>query len=767
MLIRLDLAIQTLRKLGRTPSKRAVTGPRDLWQAAFDGLDPKHKLWLSQEKDTPLEVIQDVIDETEKKYKEYKKKQLTIRRRDGGEVKIREVAQNILASALNAQEIITAVVAFDPTGHGAEDREILDWLFRSDFSNAQNNAQDHRSPGTGDWFLKSEDYGEWKACSGSIFWLHGVDALYECPEPADRRERSLLLSLLTEFQREHSKKIHILVTGRPEPDIIEKLEGHPALDLEERQGSDISAFVELKVGALDARIAPKKVKTQIIDELLQNEMRRFRWADFQIKRLEECRTKSGILEALRTMPETLEEIYLSVIEKINSRPSDVKFAESLLSWLSFCARPLALEEVAEAAGLEVPEDVIRICTTSLVTFRHSDNEIRLAHFSVKEFLVAVKHTGQWFQLSSLSCHAMIAEYTLQLLLQQTVRLPQKQVYQVKEGLFLLHYAARHWHEHFKASAATLPTPEPRKMADELFRQPTIYQNWRRLYAGIKDSIITAPLSVASGLGLIHIVNGLLEEGADPMKGFPNFPTYQWAEGRDPNQNALWNASWNGHLDIVHLMLTNLKTCMCSDMAVDIFNIVKHHSLSSKTLEDIVDTLSVSGVIYTGAEDQGVQIDEKMVTAVARNETCGLKLMAILLDKFEETRVAVVPVTEKVLEDALKNRGCGFDIMQLLLERRTADVQIYPQMKRIMACPLEADSRTIELLLEARHADIDLDEQFIAEFAQYANDTQIRILLRKLNVDTFLTEGFCWEQFRIRWVLVQCVKFFVDEKTGPH
>ncbi|KAJ5725235.1 uncharacterized protein N7483_006592 [Penicillium malachiteum] len=100
------------------PSNHAVAGPKDLWQVAFDGLDSKQKLWLSQDRQTPLGAIQEVINETEKKYTEYKKKQLTICRRDGGEIQVRKFAQNILESALNVQEIVKAIATFDPTGHG-------------------------------------------------------------------------------------------------------------------------------------------------------------------------------------------------------------------------------------------------------------------------------------------------------------------------------------------------------------------------------------------------------------------------------------------------------------------------------------------------------------------------------------------------------------------------------------------------------------------------------------------------------------------------
>ena len=109
------------------------------------------------------------------------------------------------------------------------------------------------------------------AYKGDVFLI--LDALDECPNAAIRKERSFLLALLTELRKNCSDNIHILVTSRPEPNIIEHLEWCTALDLEEKQGSDILAFVKVKVEALDDRIAPKEVKTQIIHELLQDDKR--------------------------------------------------------------------------------------------------------------------------------------------------------------------------------------------------------------------------------------------------------------------------------------------------------------------------------------------------------------------------------------------------------------------------------------------------------------------------------------------------------------
>lgn len=59
-----------------------------------------------------------------------------------------------------------------------EDKGILEWLSQYDFSKAQNDTQYHRTPGTGEWLLKSKKYVEWKDCPGSILWLHGVGKFF-------------------------------------------------------------------------------------------------------------------------------------------------------------------------------------------------------------------------------------------------------------------------------------------------------------------------------------------------------------------------------------------------------------------------------------------------------------------------------------------------------------------------------------------------------------------------------------------------------------
>ncbi|KAL4793249.1 hypothetical protein BDV19DRAFT_391284 [Aspergillus venezuelensis] len=118
----------------------------------------------------------------------------------------------------------------------------------------------------------------------------------------------------------------------------------------------------------------------------------------------------------------------------------------------------------------------------------------------------------------------------------------------------------------------------------------------------------------------------------------------------------------------------------------------------------------------------------------------MQLVSILLDRYEATGIAHVPVTERVLGTVLQNKGCGGVILQLLLNRRNADVKIYPQIREMLAFPIGVSDRAMTLLLAERHTEIDLDEQFIADFAVYASGTEMKILLSTLNDDFLLTEN---------------------------
>lgn len=91
----------------------------NLWEVAGGKLDENDRKALGLERPLLItDAIEGVIKSTEEKYREYQEGGLKIRKRDGGHINVRDSAKNIILHALQAQDLVTKLVSFDPTGHG-------------------------------------------------------------------------------------------------------------------------------------------------------------------------------------------------------------------------------------------------------------------------------------------------------------------------------------------------------------------------------------------------------------------------------------------------------------------------------------------------------------------------------------------------------------------------------------------------------------------------------------------------------------------------
>ena len=125
---------------------------RDLWSAAFEQLDSSKRKTLEDsstsvgQSGTSVSVIEHVIQQTEKAYKDYKEKGWRVRRGKGKEeINVRDEAKKILSATLDVKSLIDSAVRSDPTGHAStawiivslglqlaqNDQDRLDMLFKS------------------------------------------------------------------------------------------------------------------------------------------------------------------------------------------------------------------------------------------------------------------------------------------------------------------------------------------------------------------------------------------------------------------------------------------------------------------------------------------------------------------------------------------------------------------------------------------------------------------------------------------------------------
>lgn len=102
----------------------------DLWKSAYNKLEREEQDILSpaqgsaelgkeESSSQAGHIIDEVIQITEKQYKEYQQGGIKIHRSTGEEIDLRKVSRKILHAALSFKDVITTVMAFDPTHQAA------------------------------------------------------------------------------------------------------------------------------------------------------------------------------------------------------------------------------------------------------------------------------------------------------------------------------------------------------------------------------------------------------------------------------------------------------------------------------------------------------------------------------------------------------------------------------------------------------------------------------------------------------------------------
>ena len=300
--------------------------------------------------------------------------------------------------------------------------------------------------------------------------------------------------------------------------------------------------------------------------------------------------------SLGTIPDTVEAIYNQVLNNIKKH--DVEPAQSIFKWLCVSKRPLSQVELARAAGLGNPADVMRICTSSLITSSTEEIEvdgriedceiIRFAHSSVNEYLLsenlqASVDKAARFWVFSDEAHEYVSSRCLDYLLEQSREVHPKQRLL---AIPLLNYSAQYWHVHVKSMGVANGERVYGKIHN-LFRPSYLpaYVNWLRLADPDnpanpaileKDAdFYPEPLYYALLLKLSSIAKKLIEDGAEvdgrggnegtPLQlaahcGFTSIVRLLLDEGADPNiegkshGSALYAAVVQGHETIVEALV---------------------------------------------------------------------------------------------------------------------------------------------------------------------------------------------------------------------
>jgi hypothetical protein len=275
-------------------------------------------------------------------------------------------------------------------------------------------------------------------------------------------------------------------------------------------------------------------------------------------------------KSLATLPQTLDQTYERILSAISKEYSE--YAMRILQWLTFSARPLSVEEIAEVAAINVerdpafdrdevledPLEALNICS-SLVTITTSKVDgrvgsaqqiIALAHYSVQEYLVSdrIKQgSAQQYSMQEVECHKAITKGSLKYLTQLQHPLSNT----ILEGSALAMYSAEFWSSHLQKAGDKIEEVSQLAMSIMAIEEPAYLtwiqlhdpdQPWMGLDLGKSLDSVATPVYYAAQLGLSTITRLLLERGADVN-----------AQGGEYG-NALQAASFDGNEKIVKLLL---------------------------------------------------------------------------------------------------------------------------------------------------------------------------------------------------------------------
>ncbi|KXX77180.1 Ankyrin repeat domain-containing protein 50 [Madurella mycetomatis] len=411
-----------------------------------------------------------------------------------------------------------------------------------------------------------------------------LEALDECAEWGE------LLEYLERMVSWGVSHLHILASSRPERPIQEGLRGLLNGGNKVKVQSDLIAD-DIRVyirGRLDTE--PKLRRWQNLNKPGFSNMRdeienilskqadgMFRLVVCQLDELAACFNPQQLRRKLQSLPKTLDSMYATMLGRI--REENQEFAYTILQWLTYSARPLSVEEMAEVLCLDLEaeprydpdkrflesQEILEICPgfviTTEPTIRDSDGEcigeqIQLAHFSVKEFLVSnnIQKLAPRYSIRKDEAHASMAKVCLAYLLMFDS--PESLSPAALEEYPLVGYAAQHWTTHAKQAEASEGVVA---LAMELFSEGnTAYATWIDLYnpdkpwrslsGGFRElsdgekQQTPSPLYTASLCGLLELTKELLEYGADVN------------EESGECGNPLQAASRGGHEDVVRYLM---------------------------------------------------------------------------------------------------------------------------------------------------------------------------------------------------------------------
>ncbi|KAK4072975.1 uncharacterized protein Triagg1_5652 [Trichoderma aggressivum f. europaeum] len=254
-----------------------------------------------------------------------------------------------------------------------------------------------------------------------------IDALDECSNMNTQREE--LMEILHCILDTNLNNLHLFCTSRKESDIDASLHhqfskpGRESLDLSSHLKEverDIGEYIDSTLTNAKYSSWPIDIKAEVRKVLIEKSDGMFQYIRCQFEALQKLRSPRDIRRALGDLPKGLDETYDRMLQGIDDRYR--KSVANSLKWLAISMRPLTIDELAEIFimhpyGAVVIDSTERLFTTRDVLIYFSGlivenrETVRLAHFSIKEYLVSSRiqqHLASTFSFNDIDAHLFIA-----------------------------------------------------------------------------------------------------------------------------------------------------------------------------------------------------------------------------------------------------------------------------------------------------------------------------------------------------------------------
>ncbi|KZP04521.1 hypothetical protein FIBSPDRAFT_398294 [Athelia psychrophila] len=177
-----------------------------------------------------------------------------------------------------------------------------------------------------------------------------IDSLDECSERKD------LLEWIQSISSRASGKLHMVVSSRPEPEIMQGLRALSQLEDIRISGheieSDIHSYLNTRLSQHDAAKWTNTQKDMIGEALLDGADGMFRWVALQADHLIKCASPRDLRKQLKSLPRDLNEVYARTLSE-SPDPGNLK---RILQWLAYSTRAMTVDEIADVAVVDFGDD---------------------------------------------------------------------------------------------------------------------------------------------------------------------------------------------------------------------------------------------------------------------------------------------------------------------------------------------------------------------------------------------------------------------------